>query len=384
MQFEFSTAGQILFGPGMIRKVPELVKDYGKRVLLITGQRRAYAGELTRMLEEIHTHIENLVIAKEPTLTDIELGVLQARETGCEVMIGLGGGSSLDAAKAIGALAPNSGSPLDYLEVVGEGKSPTTVSLPVIAIPTTAGTGSEVTRNAVVAVPEAQVKVSLRHKMMLPRAAVVDPELTLSLPPEITASTGMDALTQVIEPYVSRKANVFTDGICREGILRAARALPRAFEHGEDLEARTGMSLVSLYGGLALANSGLGAVHGFAAPLGGMYPIPHGTACAAMLAPVMRTNLRVLQEREPENPALERYTDIARWLTGYRDAAAMDGVVWIEELCQKMQIPRLNLFGVADIDLTAIAAKAAEANSMKANPIRLSKEELVAILRAAL
>lgn len=384
MQFEFTTAGQILFGVGMLRRVPEVAKEYGKRALLVTGQRRAQTDELIDLLMSDGVAVEQFGITHEPTLDDLQAGVQQAKSCGCQVVIGMGGGSSMDTAKAISALTPNPGNPMDYLEVVGTGKSLTETPLPVIAIPTTAGTGSEVTRNATVVVPEKQVKVSLRHRLMLPRAAVIDPELTLSMTPELTASTGMDALTQVIEPYVSSKANAFTDGFCRDGIARGARSLPRAYDHGNDLEARTNMSLVSLYGGLALANSGLGAVHGLAAPLGGMVPIPHGTACAALLAPVMRANIQALRMRDPENQALKRYIEVAHWLTENSDADPMDGVGWVEALHEKMMIPPLSSFGVKEAALREIAQKASVANSMKANPIRLTAEELEQVLRTAL
>ncbi|MEN6409164.1 MAG: iron-containing alcohol dehydrogenase, partial [Anaerolineaceae bacterium] len=311
MQFEFTTAGQILFGAGMLRRVPELTREFGDRVFLVTGKRRTQADQLIDLLVSAGLAVEHFGIAHEPTLADLQAGVRQARSSSCQLIIGMGGGSAMDAAKAISALTPNPGNPMDYLEVVGTGKTLTETPLPVIAIPTTAGTGSEVMRNATVVVSEKLVKVSLRHRLMLPRAAVIDPELTMSMTPELTASTGMDALTQVIEPYVSKTANALTDGFCRDGISRGAWALPRAYDHGNDLEARVNMSLVSLYGGLALANSGLGAVHGLAAPLGGMYPIPHGTACAALLAPVMRANIHALRTRDPENLALKRYHEVA-------------------------------------------------------------------------
>ena len=231
-------------------------------------------------------------------------------------MIGLGGGSAIDAAKAIAALAANGGDPLDYLEVVGRGRSLTQPSLPCIAIPTTAGTGAEVTRNAVLASPEHGIKASLRSATMLPRLALVDPELTYSLPAAVTASTGLDALTQLIEPFTSSKANPLTDALCREGMMRAARSLRTAYEDGRDAAAREDMALASLFGGLALANAGLGVVHGFAGPVGGTFHAPHGAVCAAFLPHVMAVNARALRTRQPGSAALARYDEIARILTG--------------------------------------------------------------------
>jgi alcohol dehydrogenase class IV len=225
---------------------------------------------------------ESFPIHGEPTVDLVRHGTRLARDTGCDLVIALGGGSAIDAGKAIAALLANGGDPLDYLEVVGQAKPLSRPSAPFIAIPTTAGTGSEVTRNAVLASPEDGVKASLRSPHMLPALAVVDPELTLDLPQALTASTGLDALTQLIEPYVSNRANPMTDLYCVEGLRVAASALRRAWRDGHDLAARTDMSFASLLGGLALANAGLGAVHGFAAPLGGMFDAPHGALCATL------------------------------------------------------------------------------------------------------
>jgi alcohol dehydrogenase class IV len=254
----------------------------------------------------------------------------------------------------------------------------------VIAIPTTAGTGAEVTRNAVLASPEHRVKASLRSPHLLPRVALVDPELTLNLPPDLTASTGMDALTQLIEPYVCLRANPMTDGVCVEGMRRAARALRRVFELGTDAAAREDMALASVFGGMALANAGLGAVHGFAAPIGGMFPAPHGAVCAALLPGVMAANVRALQERTPESPALRRYDEVARLLTARPQATAADGVAWTKELCSALQIAPLRTWGLVEADVPGVVEKALQASSMKANPAALTVEELRAVLTAAL
>jgi alcohol dehydrogenase class IV len=217
---------------------------------------------------------------------------------------------------------------------------------------------------------------------MLPRLAVVDPELTYHLPPALTASTGLDALTQLIEPYVSIRANPMTDQFCVEGMRRAAGALPRVWENGGDREARCAMAWASLLGGMALANAGLGAVHGFAAPLGGMFPAPHGAVCAALLPHAMAVNLRALRARSPEK--LIRYDEVARLLTGRPHATAPDGVTWIADLCQKLEIPPLRTYGVGESDLPVLVEKAAQASSMKGNPIVLTEEELREIVSLSL
>ncbi len=208
----------------------------------------------------------------------------------------------------------------------------------------------------------------------------MDPELTYSVPPAVTASTGLDALTQVLEPYVSNQANAMTDGICREGLGRAARSLRRAYEDGHDAEAREDMALASLFGGLALANAKLGAVHGFAGPLGGLFPAPHGTICARLLPHVMAANVRALQARMPDSPALARYDEVAQLLTGESTARAADGVAWIQDLCQALDVAPLSDFGLTEDDFPTVVEKARVASSMKGNPIVLTDEELTEIL----
>ena len=320
----------------------------------------------------------------EPTIPRVGEGVELARAEGCDIVIAFGGGSAIDGAKGIAALLGNGGHPLDYLEVVGEGRKLTKPSAPFVAIPTTAGTGSEVTRNAVLASPEHRVKASLRSPQMLARLAVIDPELTYCLPPGITAATGLDALTQLIEPYVSIKANPLTDGVCLEGIKRAGRSLKRVCEDGGDSAARRDMALASLFGGLALANAKLGAVHGFAAPLGGMFPAPHGAVCAALLPHVMRANIEALRERSPDGESLSRYQTVAAILTGRSDAAPEDGADWTASLCNSLGIPPLRQFGVTEEDIPALVEKGGKASSMKGNPLPLSEDELAGVLRAAL
>ena len=316
MEFEFATASRIIFGIGKSQKLSEFISEYGNRALLVTGTTPDRFRAVPLSLDSANIDYQIFEIGGEPSLEDVLSGIRHARSFGCEMVIAMGGGSVIDGGKAIAALIANEEDPLNYLEIIGDGKPLANPSIPFIAIPTTAGTGSEVTRNAVLSSPEHRVKVSLRSPTMLPRLALIDPELTCSLPPELTASTGMDALTQVLEPFVSRFSNPFTDILCKEGMMRAARSLERAYQHGEDLTAREDMAFTSLLGGLALANAKLGAVHGFAGPLGGMIHGPHGAICARLLPFVMEVNVRALKDRAPESNALARYEEISRILTG--------------------------------------------------------------------
>jgi alcohol dehydrogenase class IV len=384
MKFEFATAARILFGEGVLGQVAPAAAGLGRRALVVTGASPERAAPLIRQLEAAAVSCAPFPVAGEPTVDLIRGGAEYARRERCDLVVAMGGGSALDAGKALAAMLANPGDPLDYLEVIGHGQPLAHASVPFIAIPTTAGTGTEVTRNAVLASPEHRVKASLRSPSMLPRLAVVDPELTCGLPRPITASTGLDALTQLIEPYTSVRANAMTDVFCVEGIRRAAWALPRAWENGGDREARAGMAWASLLGGLCLANAGLGAVHGFAAPVGGMFPAPHGAVCAAVLPFAMEVNVRALAERRPGSPALGRYEKIARLLTGRPQATAEDGVRWVKDLCRRLAIPPLGAYGVAEADIPDLVSKAAGASSMKGNPIVLTIEELREIISRAL
>lgn len=374
--FEFATAARIVFGAGSVREVAPAAKSMGRRALLVTGA----SGEL---LAKHGLEGPVLGVEAEPTLELVRRGVELALAERCDLVIGLGGGSAIDAGKAVAALLSNGGDPLDYLEVVGAGRGLHTPSAPFIAVPTTAGTGAEVTRNAVLSSPEHRFKASLRSLWMLPRLAVIDPELTFDLPPAITASTGLDALTQLIEPYVSVRSNPMTDLYCLEGINRVARSLRRAYADGHDAAARTDMSLASLLGGLALANAGLGVVHGFAAPIGGAFAAPHGAVCAALLPHGMDVNIRALRARAPDSEPLGRFETVARILTGDASAAAENGVAWASRICREFRVPPLRSYGIRKEHLAALVENAAKASSMKGNPIPLSTGELHQILMRA-
>ncbi len=386
MHFEFATADANHFRcrHRAIKSVP-VAKHFGRRALVVTGRDVRRAEKLLAGLQRTVSAPCTFSVAGEPELSTVEQGTALAKKEHCEFVIGIGGGSALDAAKAIAAMLTNDGDLLDYVEIIGRGQTLKKRSAPFIAIPTTAGTGSEVTRNAVLASPEHKVKVSLRSPLMLARVAVVDPELTYDLPPALTASTGLDALTQLIEPYVGSRANPMTDGLCVEGIRRAARSLRVAFGDGQNKSAREDMAMASLFGGLALANAGLGAVHGFAGPIGGMFSnAPHGAICAALLPHVMSANIHALRQRAPDSEALKRYNEIARLLTGDGSATANDGVEWVRRLVAELQIPRLGTYGIKSEHVAELVKKSMQASSMKANPIALTSEELAETLRLAL
>lgn len=381
MRFEFATAGRILFGPDITAELPAIVSRFGQKVFILTGsqpQRHHH------VLEALPSSATVFQVTGEPTTQTAVDGIAMARRVQADVVVGIGGGSVIDTGKVVAAMLTNRGDLNDYLEVVGAGKPLQQVPVPYVAIPTTAGTGAEVTRNAVLLVPEHKVKVSMRSPLLLPELALVDPYLTHSVPPDVTAATGLDALTQLAEAFVCKKANPLTDGICREGLTRAGRALRRAFEDGNDAEAREDMAIASLFGGLALANAGLGAVHGFAGPLGGMIDAPHGAICGKLLPFVTEANVRALRDRDTGSSAPARFDEIARILTGSNKATASDAVQWMHELCGVFGLPGLRQYGLREEDFPATVAKAKKASSMKGNPVELHDEELAAILAAAI
>ena len=384
MRFEFATASRIILGAATLREVGPIAKGLGRRAFVVTGRTRHRAEPLLTILREHGVSAITFPVAGEPEIETVRTGMALAKAEGCDHVIGFGGGGALDAGKAIAAMLTNTGELLDYLEIIGRGKSLTAAPAPFIAIPTTAGAGSEVTRNSVLASPEHRVKVSLRDPSMLPKVALVDPELTYDLPPAITATTGMDALAQLIEPFVCTRANPLTDALCVEGIGRVARSLRKACEDGQNGVAREDMAVASLFGGMALANAGLGAVHGIAGPLGGMFPAPHGAICAALLPHVVATNLRALRERQPRSGALFRYERVAALLTGHAGASADDGVEWLHKLVADLDIPRLAGYGITPEHTAELIEKAARASSMKANPLALTPAELADILESAL
>lgn len=383
INFQFVAATQIIFENGSFHKVPGLIKNLGRKVLIVSGKNQKLSNQLSVWLKNLDIEFEKFSINSEPTTHDIETGTSLAKKTGCNVIAGVGGGSVIDSAKAIAALATNTGELTDYLEVIGKGKKLEEAPLPFVAIPTTAGTGAEVTKNAVIKSIEHNVKVSLRSDLMFPTFAVLDPQLTLTMSPEITACTGVDALTHLLETFVSCQSNQFIDIICREGMTRIAKYLERAYLNGNDLEARENMSMASMLGGIALANVKLGAVHGFAGPLGGMFPIPHGAVCACLLPAVMEINIAVLKEKKLENQLL-KFNEIARILTQNKNSNAEDGVSWVQEMVKKLKIPSLSDFNLNSDLFPELIEKARNSSSMKGNPVELNNTQLFEILNKSM
>ncbi len=381
MTFEFATAGRVVFGAGRAAELPGVLTGLGSRVLVCTGADPArHAG----LLAGLGLPATVFPVAGEPTIELARAGAGAGREHGADAVAAIGGGSVIDTAKAIAMLLGNGGDPLDYLEVVGSGRAITQPAVPCVAVPTTAGTGAEVTANAVLASPAHRVKASLRSPLMIPRVALVDPGLTVSCPPPVTAASGLDALTQCLEPFVSVRANPLTDGLAREGLRRAAAGLRAAYADGSDLGARTDMAICSLLGGIALANAKLGAVHGLAGVIGGTADVPHGVACAALLAPVMAANVQALRSAPPGHAALARYTEASQLLTGKPGASIGDGLAWIYETIALLAVPGLGAFGIRPQQADDIAAKAARSSSMQGNPVTLSPGDLRTILIQAI
>jgi alcohol dehydrogenase class IV len=383
MQFQFATATRIVFGKGTSNDAITEAVHCGKKAFIVTGRNGSRVQPFIEQLDAQKIAVTTFQVAGEPTVPMVTEAAEAARSADCDMVISIGGGSVIDTGKAVAALLRNTGTLLDYLEVVGKGKKIEYPAAPFIAIPTTAGTGAEVAKNSVITSPEHHVKVSMRSPFMLPRCAIIDPELTFSLPPELTASTGLDALTQCIESYVSAKSNPLTDSLCREGIQRAARSLQTACTNGTNVAAREDMAVASLFSGLALANSGLGAVHGFAGPIGGMIEAPHGTVCALLLPHVIKANVKALHERDPHSHALERYLHVAQMVTGTTEASVSDGVTWIRQLCSSLPVPAADSIAVTRSLFPSVVAAAQKASSMKGNPVTLTEDELHEILENA-
>jgi alcohol dehydrogenase class IV len=378
--FEFATAGRVIFGAGRSAELPALLAAWGTRALVCTGTSpERHAG----LLAGLGMPAVVFPVAGEPTVDLARAAAAAAREHGADVVAAIGGGSVIDTGKSAAMLLGNGGDPLDYLEVIGAGRPITRPSVPCVAVPTTAGTGAEVTANAVLASPGHRLKASLRGAPMLPRAALVDPLLTMSCPAEVTAASGMDALTQCLEPFVSPRASPLTDAVAREGIRRAAAGLRRACADGTDLGARADMALASVAGGMALANAKLGAVHGLAGVLGGTVAVPHGVACAALLAPVIEANVAALRAGAPGHPALARYAEAAALLTGDPGAAIEDGAAWVRQTLALLGIPGLGAFGLVPAQFGEVAGQALRSSSMQGNPVALTAGGLAGILARA-
>ena len=383
INFQFATSTRIIFENDSFKKVPGLVAGLGNKVFIVTGKNKVLANQLSEWLNQINISSEIFSVHSEPTTADIENGTDLARQNSSKVIVGIGGGSVIDAGKAIAALVANKGELTDYLEIIGKGKKLEEAPLPYLAIPTTAGTGAEVTKNAVIKSIDHNVKVSLRSDLMFPAIAVIDPVLTLTMPPEITAYTGVDALTHLLETFVSCQANIFVDILCREGMQRIASSIELAFFEGNNLEARENMSMASMLGGMALASVKLGAVHGFAGPMGGMFPIPHGAVCACLLPAVMEINIKAIKEKKLETQLL-KFDEVARILTQNNFAKAEEGTIWVKEIVKKLKIPRLSYFQLSTNSFPELIEKAKNSSSMKGNPVVLNDDQLAEILNLSL
>ena len=379
--FGFATATEILFGRGQALAAPARVATMGRRVLLVGGANPARGDRLADGLVEAGCTLARFAVPREPDMALVEAGVTLARAEAVEVVVALGGGAVIDAGKAIAALVPAPRPMLTYLEVVGDGRPLDAAPLPFVALPSTAGTGAEVTRNAVIGVPEAARKVSLRDPRMLPRLAIVDPALTDGCPRGVTLASGLDAITQVIEPYVCTRANPLTDALCRDAIPRGLAALPRLMA-GEDREARDEMAWVSLCGGLALANAGLGAVHGLAGPLGGLTGAAHGAICGALLPHVLAANRAAVSD-----PALAaRLDQVGDWIGrafGVAGAPVDHAAALLAAWSRQAGLPGFTALGIGAGAQAAAAEAAATSSSMKANPAALDAAALRAVMAAA-
>jgi alcohol dehydrogenase class IV len=370
VRFDLAVPADVRFGAGRVSELPEALVGLGaSRVLVVTGRTTSRADAIRSALTE--ADISSLVfgVAAEPSIERVRAAVALLAEASCDAVLGFGGGSALDVAKAAAVLATSGSDPLVHLEAID------TPGLPCIAVPTTAGTGSEVTRNSVLS--GGGVKASLRSPLLLPRVAVVDPDLLVGVPPPTIATSGMDALSQLIEPLLSRRANPFTDALARDGIRRSARSLRRAYEEGmQDPGVREDLALASLFSGMCLANSGLGAVHGLAAAAGARLSAPHGAVCAAVLTAALEVNLRALSERAPDDLALQRMSEVAALLTDQPHATPEDAIAWLQELTTALSISGLASYGLDQTTIDAVVTAAQKASSMRGNPIDLSDEEV--------
>ena len=384
VRFDLAVPGDIRFGAGRVSEVPGVLADLGaSRVLVVTGRTTSRADAIRWALNEANTSSVVFGVTSEPSIERVRAAVDLLLETGCDAVLGFGGGSPLDVAKAVAVLATSGTDPLEHLEVIGAGRPIERPGLPCIAVPTTAGTGSEVTRNSVLS--GSGVKASLRSPLLLPKVALVDPDLLVGVPKPTIAASGMDALSQLIEPLLSQRANPFTDALAREGIRRSARSLRRAYEDGmEDPGVREDLAMASLFSGICLANSGLGAVHGLAAAAGARLSAPHGAVCAAVLAAAIDVNLRALRDRAPDHQAVQRITEVATLFTGRPDATAEDAISWLQELTAVLSIPGLASYGLAEAEIDAVVAAAQKASSMRGNPIDLGDQEVSEIVTRSL
>jgi alcohol dehydrogenase class IV len=388
--FDFYRTPRLVFGPGRVKDLGQIAAAYGAKVLVVTGldslDRTGHWEKCQESLKKASLQVRRYRFSGEPSPETVDRAVKEFAPLPVEAVVAIGGGSVIDCAKAIAAMLRLGESVRDYLEGVGDKTHPGK-TLPFIAVPTTAGTGSEATKNAVLSsVGRQGFKKSLRHENFTPVCAIVDPELTLPCPPQVTAACGMDAFTQLLESYVSPQASPATDALALSGMERMASALiPVSTGQGGDIELRASLAYAAFLSGVTLANAGLGIIHGLASPVGGLVPIPHGVVCATLLAEACRMNILRLQElRGPNDAMLIKYGNIGRMLGGADNQELITScdllLNTLDQWTEKLSIPRLGQYGVSDLDLDALAAQAGQKN----NPIQLELVDIKAILRARL
>jgi alcohol dehydrogenase class IV len=382
--FQFAKIPKIYFKIGMIKELPAIAGLYGNKIALITGKssfiNSGRAAELLYDFAQAGIEYHTIVIEGEPSPEVIDSSVKKLDNEDIELVIGIGGGSVIDTGKAISAMLYKSEPVIEFLEVVGTKEHPGT-KVPFIAVPTTSGTGSEATKNAVISrVGKGGFKRSLRHDNLVPDIALVDPELTLQCPKEITAASGMDCFTQLTEAYLSVKSNQYTDALAFEGLREVKSSLLKSYTNGEDIEARTGMSFAALTSGISIANAGLGVVHGFASSIGGLYNIPHGLVCGTLMGVANEVNVKRLRSVPGDSALLKKYVILGKLFLdemNKTDDFYIDGFIYfLNSLTARLNLPGLKQSGVNEIDIAEIC----KSTECKNNPVKLGLEDLIEIL----
>lgn len=384
--FNLSGIPRIVFGTGTLQKLPLLLEEFGNHFLIITGASSFKSGSSGRKLLKTLERSDKIIyrgrIIKEPSPSDVDDIVMEYFGKDIDAVAGIGGGSVLDAAKAVSAMLPIGEPVKEYIEGVGNKMHPGS-KIPFIAVPTTAGTGSESTENAVISeIGKNGFKRSLRHANLMPDIALVDPELTIGCPSEITSASGMDALTQLIESYISVRASTFTDSLAEEAIRLVINHLPEASKNGKDINARKALSYSAMISGITLANAGLGVVHGFASSVGGFIDIPHGVLCGTLLGTANKMILDVLLSTDPDSPVISKYARLGKYFTDTGNLTegeyALQFIELLERLVAELNLPRIGNYGLKNEELRDIIDK----TSQKNNPVTLNKDELLQILKS--
>ncbi|WP_456295834.1 iron-containing alcohol dehydrogenase [Vibrio sp. AK197] len=376
--FDFMTATRVIFGQDALLSSLSVINQYGYSALLVTDKHNQEGNAVGDYLHNQHFRYQHLVVSGEPYITMVEEAAVEARKFGPDMVIAMGGGSALDMGKALAAVIPNKGNVYDYVEVVGRKVPLKSKPLPFIAIPTTAGTGSEVTHKAVLKSGQDRIKVSLRSSDMLADVAIVDPTLTYGMPKELSARGAMTAFTHLMEAYVCSQPNPLTDMICEEGLRRLSRSIIPSCLRDEP-QGREDLAVASMLGGMASTNAYLGAAHGLAASLAGKMTAPHSVITARLAPYVMEENIKVAQ-LEGKLEVLKRYRTMARILTNHNDAHMSDGIAWVKMILEQLRIPALSQFGVCRTSFEQVVDGAMKSVSIKGNPLPLTKARLTFIL----